>query len=308
MDASSKVQAVLDVLSSFKEKMVEASHLRSAIAERFDSELRALKSEKERGCKLESEGIPRSINNMIYHDLKTGNATIYGARHSFLDDQIAAAHLHKNRHYQWVLVEAYEAFEDFLERVYAAMGYADNDFWPESDFITAQMSEVSVRDYEWFINQVKRKKNKPNSILVNFRRSFKDLRNIELKNKCDVHAVFELVLISKLRHLIVHNSGRVESEREVILRIVKEAGVSENYKEALVARASMFFNRIKGTQEVHVYLLGHTKPGLPMFSVYNLSDLMGFLVSYAQTLTEISVSHLYGKGLITSAFENIDPT
>lgn len=108
-----KAQKVLDALNAYKNKMIDASQLRRAINQRFSSELRALRAEKDRVDSFESEELPRSMNNMFYYSLRTGNATAYGAKHLFLSDQISAAHLHRNRHYQWVLAEAYEGFEDF---------------------------------------------------------------------------------------------------------------------------------------------------------------------------------------------------
>lgn len=300
MSQISKAEAVLDALSTFKKKMVEASLLSRASAQRFDSELRALKEEKERGCQHDIEGLPRSVNNMIYHDLRSGTATVYGTKHLFLDDQVTAAHLHKNRHYQWVLVEAYEAFENFLENIYASMGCADISFWPMSDFGNIKIPDIATKDIEWFLKQVKQKKNKPNSILNNFRSSFLDLRDVEVNNKCNVHVVFELILISKLRHLIVHNSGRVANKEEVVRRMLTDAAINDKHKEQLAARADKFFKKTKDTQEVHVYLLGHTDPDYPIFSTHNLGDLMGFLVGYAQVLTELSIAHLYEKGLIAN--------
>ncbi|GLO05672.1 hypothetical protein [Pseudomonas putida] len=295
-----KAQKILDALAQFKQRMVEASTLRAATSDRLQTELRALKTEKEREHEYNDElkELPRSIYNMVYHDLRTGRAEVYGSKRSFLDDQIASAHLHTNRHYQWVLAEAYEAFEDFLENLYAGMGYMDADFWPMTDFGNIRMSELPNKDYEWFNAQVKQKKNKPGSILNIFRASFKELRELETKNKLNCHAGFELILISKLRHLIVHNSGKAENKDEVIKRMLSEAGISEKYKDALTARANLFFRKLKGADEIHVYLLGHSDPQHPVISAYNLTDFLGFMVSYAQIITEHSMAHLYLKGLI----------
>lgn len=288
-----KAQKVLDALNAYKNKMIDASQLRRAINQRFSSELRALRAEKDRVDSFESEELPRSMNNMFYYSLRTGNATAYGAKHLFLSDQISAAHLHRNRHYQWVLAEAYEGFEDFLESIYAAVGFADPDFWVPSEFKPAWNVDPATQNYEWHVEQVKYKKNKPRSILVSFRNAFKELRDIEVSNKCAIHAPFEISLISKLRHLIVHNAGRVENKDEVIRRALTEAAVNDKDKDALTARAGMFFNRLKDSKEELVFLVGHENPHFSFISTYNLEDLLGFLVSYAQELTEICMKHLY---------------
>lgn len=60
MSKMPKTQKLLDVLSSFKKKMVEASQLQSATALRFDGELRALyarlKNTRSEGASLNSRG------------------------------------------------------------------------------------------------------------------------------------------------------------------------------------------------------------------------------------------------------------
>lgn len=293
-----KSQKILDALEALRSSLALASSLRGAINGRFDSELRALQAEKSREREPDAEPIPRSIQNMFYYDLRTGIATLYGAKHFFLDDQIRLAQIHKNRHYQWVLAEAYEAFEDFLEHIYAGLAYVDFDFWPMSEFGNTRYPELSTKDFSWFLHQAGLKKNKPNSILSCFRTTFKELREVELKNKLDLHAGFEICLIAKLRHLIVHNSGLAKNKDEVIEKTLREAGISERSKQTLTARANIFFNKLTNTEETHVYLLGHTLPGFNFMSIHNLENFLGFMMSYAQILAEISLRHLHSKNLI----------
>lgn len=302
MNEALKAQKILDALATLKNKMTETSALRSAISSRFDNELRRLHKEKEQEKELGMEHIPRSAHNMIYHDLRTGQATSFGAKRLFLDDEIRSAHIHKNRHYQWVLAEAYEAFEDFLEHIYAGVGYVDVDFWPKSDLGDIQFPELSSKDFSWFLNRVALKKNKPNSILACFRNRLKELRAIETKNQLDCHVGFELCLISKLRHLIVHNSGLVKNKDEVIARTLNASAVNEKDKEMLTAKANQFFSKLKDSKETHVFLLGHTDPTFSIFSIYNLSDLLGLMMNYAQILTELVFKQLHEKGLITQSY------
>ncbi|WP_202368174.1 hypothetical protein [Pseudomonas sp. MWU318] len=301
MNEPFKAQKILDALAAFKHKMTETSALRSSISSRFDSELRRLQEEKKHEQESGMEDIPRSVHHMIYHDLRNGRATTYGAKRLFLDDEIRSAHIHKNRHYQWVLAEAYEAFEDFLEHLYAGIGYVDIDFWPKSDFGNIDLSDLSTKDFSWFLTQVALKKNKPNSILSCFRNRFKELREIETKNHLDCHVGFELCLISKLRHLIVHNSGLAKNKDEVIARTLKASAINEKDKEMLTAKANKFFSNLKDSKETHVFLLGHTDPTHRIFSTYNLSDLLGLMMNYAQILTEIVFKQLHEKGLITQS-------
>lgn len=180
MNQTNKIQTVLDTLDIFKMKMTEANQLRNAISQRFDSVLRAHREEKEHGERPGLDGIPRSAQNMFYRDLISGEAKIYGAK-QLLDDQIAAAYMHKNRHFQWVLAEAYENFEGFLTRLYAAIEYVDQNFWPISDFGNVRISDIGSKHFEWFLKQAKTKKNKSESILTVLRGSFQNLKKNRAK-------------------------------------------------------------------------------------------------------------------------------
>jgi hypothetical protein len=296
-----KTQTVLDALDSFKKKMIEANQLKYAISQRFLSELRALKEQKERGDMPGLEGLPRSAHNMFYHDLRDGTAKFYGAKRVFIDDEISAAHLHKNRHYQWVLAEAYEDFERFITDLYAAIGYVDPDFWPVSDFGNIRLGEIIDRDINWFVAQAMKKRDKPNGILNSLRSAFPNLRKVEVDNKLGVHAVFELVMISKLRHLIVHNSGRVDNKAGVVTKILAESAINAKDKEVMSGRAGRFFNVVKASQETHVFLLERGIPDLPIATEDNLAVLLSFLVAYAQLLTEEALRYFYDKGLVSGA-------
>ena len=47
----------------------------------------------------------------------------YGYKERRLEDQKRAVWRHKNKQYQWLLAEAYELFEDFIESAYGFAGF-----------------------------------------------------------------------------------------------------------------------------------------------------------------------------------------
>lgn len=120
--------------------------------------------------------------------------------------------------------------------------------------------------------------------------------------------VFELVMISKLRHLIVHNAGRADDKEEFVRRMLSGAAINTKDKEVLAARAEKFFRTVKWTQDVHVFLFGHQIPNTSFITVYNLTDLTEFLVSYAQLLTEETLRHLYANGHVVGSAEISTPS
>ena len=79
---------------------------------------------------------------------------------------------HYNEQMQWFLVEAYEMYEKFIEKLYAVIGYLDNNFWNVSDFGEIQLDDISNKNKEWFFEQTKKKKEKPYSIIKVFEKRF----------------------------------------------------------------------------------------------------------------------------------------
>lgn len=297
MNHTLKAEKILIALKDFDSKATEALQLKNTISRGFDSEITKLRNEKQNESKLLSDDLPRSASHMIYYDLKDGHARSFGRKRLYLDDLISAAHHNKNRHYQWVLVEAYEAFEDYLEHAYAAFGYVDSDFWPMSDFGSCKISEISSFTFDWHLNQVKSKKGKPTSILSTFRKTLPNIRSIERENKLSKNLAFELCLIPKLRHLIVHNSGKVENLGEITKKTLDEANINPKDHDFFKNAMNSYFGRRKDTGETVVTLVEEAIEGT-IGHHDKVGHLIRLLVSYAHTLTEESIRHLYNKGLI----------
>lgn len=68
--------------------------------------------------------------------------------------------------------------------------------------------------------------------------------------------VFELVMISKLRHLIVHNAGRADDKEEFVRRMLSGAAINTKDKEVLAARAEKFSEQLKGPKTSTFFCLG----------------------------------------------------
>ena len=144
---------------------------------------------------------------MLFYDAKTGEArSIFGRREISVEDRMKAVVLHKNKQYQWLLVEAYEAFEDYIEDVYAYAGLIDKNLWPCRHFGNISLSELSNKDFNWFRNKIDTIRNK-DSISNQFRKVFSNIEEIETKNELNINLKLTIVLIENLRHIIVHKGG-----------------------------------------------------------------------------------------------------
>lgn len=196
--------------------------------------------------------------------------------------------LHKNKQYQWLLSEAYEEFEDCLERLYAYAGYTDNNFWPLRDFGNISLNELSQKPYEWFEEQASNKKDAPSSIINKFRNTYGGLKITEVKNAFGVNLYLAITLVEFLRHIIVHRGWVVNDKEKFKERILKKCGLfnSGNPSQDHADFIDQFFGT--GEYENTIVLLEiPTHPEIPLDIHINVFDvLIGFLMAYIHIIYE----------------------
>jgi hypothetical protein len=202
---------------------------------------------------------------------------------------------HYNKQMQWFLVEAYEMYEKFIEKLYADIGYLDNNFWNISDFGEIQLDDISNKNQKWFFEQTKKKKEKPHSIIKVFEKRF-NLKQYFDKKIPSSNYDFLMKLISEFRHAIVHDKGFLD---KTILKdkLFKNQGL--NGKE-LVQKYEEFINIFYGKDEhanliclttIRDYLYIKDKPIFPMN--YNRRLILTqHILSYVYLLTQLSIHHL----------------
>jgi len=171
-----------------------------------------------------------SIHNLFFRTAKNNMPYFFGNKKSSLEDMKIAVILHKNKQYHWLLAEAFEAFEDFIEEAYAFAGFKDKNFWPLSDYGNISLSELDEKDFEWFVFQAKKKRDRPQSILNHFRNKLPRLQLIEMDNDFGVNLRLAIVLIEQLRHQIVHVGGTVQDKGEFVEEVLKKSGLYNNGK------------------------------------------------------------------------------
>ena len=155
----SKELNLKEILSIFSERLTDLNLYQRAANATAQVELKYLHEYVDRFCKNTNNGDSEySLNNMYFRDLESGDNKRYGYRKSSVKDRETQILLHKNKQYCWLLAEAYEEFEDFLECLYAYMGMKDKNSWLMTDFGNITYPDLALKDYEWYLEQAKKRK------------------------------------------------------------------------------------------------------------------------------------------------------
>jgi len=203
---------------------------------------------------------------------------------------------HYNKQMQWFLVEAYEMYEKFIEKLYSVMGYLDNNFWNTSDFGETQLNDILNKNEKWFFEQTKKKKDKPYSIIKIFEKRF-SIKEYFDKRIPDLNYDFLMQLISEFRHAIVHDKGFLD---ETVLRdkLFKQKGI--NGKES-IKKYKEFINIFYGKDGCeNIINLTTIRDNLYVNRVLPINYdirliLTQNILSYAYLLTQLSIKHLDSK-------------
>lgn len=238
-----------------------------------------------------------SVNAFYFYSPYTGTATPYDAKKTSIDEAIELTFLHKNKQYQWLLADAYEAYEDYLEAMYACAGFIDPLFWPEKDFESQDPSGAKSLGFQWFLEKSKNKRGAPGTIMAHFRSKLPNLAKIERNNLTNNDLRLTMCIIEKIRHIIVHKNGKTEFREHVIDSILKSANILNNKRLEPVARSIVSDHFGKGEYSGLVILV--EKPMLQsngISMVINHHDnLLGAMLGHSLVLRNELVA-LFGKG------------
>jgi len=253
-----------------------------------------------------------SANRLFARDIENGELLTLGGKNNSFDDLVQTVELHNNKQYQWLLVEAYETFEDYIDDLYAYIGWKDNTFWVAKDFGNISIDELEDKDLEWFKSRVQAKQGTPESIYKQFRLKMQTLKLLEKKNSQDIDYNFKIILIAKLRHIVVHNRGIIRDLDKFIETIFNEMGISQNGQNAEKYKSNiLFYIGTTVDSENIVLLLEREKELVEGFSLMTYHDRLGNLIkelaSYSILLKKFTEKYLSDnenlKKLVTSEEE-----
>lgn len=278
-----------EIFDMFADKLAQIILYQRAVKRTAQKELKCL---EEYAASLQDKPdlkhLSFSHDAMHFYDAKTGTARRHGLKVSSIEDRYLSVILHKNKQYQWLIAEAYEEFEDFLERAYAFSGYTDSNFWPMSDFGQISLSELSGKGFDWHLEQARNKRDVPHSILSRFRKHFPDLAEVEVNNALNVNLALVIVLIEYLRHVIVHKGGVVSDRTKFIERVLRKAGLYNNgkYENDHVHLIEFFFGDEEYENTIALLEI-KVDTNIPLDITYGkFGQLTGYLMAYAHILSE----------------------
>lgn len=229
-----------------------------------------------------------SFDKMYYHCPKSGETKLYYNCEDSLQDRKNKVWLHRNKNYQWLLAEAYEAYEIFLRKIYAYVGSINPSHWPLSDFGDAKLNELENKGYEWYLQQANKKRNDfPNSVLKELRSLLPQIEVFEKSNKNEINLRVVLKTIEKFRHSIVHQGGKINDLNLLITKIKDECKVPKTSPEARTVETYVIRHTQQISEQTTIVLIERGVTGLPNeFSYNRFETLIQYMVSYCALLAE----------------------
>ncbi|MFP1869093.1 hypothetical protein [Lonsdalea quercina] len=274
-------------LDDFYNKITHLKNFQAVIRGNTASLLSNLSEKKKRiEDKKKDPEIDESIKSFFGLQLRcfsfpspySGVREFIGYRNNDVEEQTYLLLLHKNKQYQWLLVEAYEVFEDFIKSIYGCVGYINPSFWPASDFGDIAIKDIPSQNLKWFNVQATKKKKAPKSILNQFREKLPALVDIEINNKTSTNYRLAVTMIENFRHVIVHRNGNFGDKEEFIRQVIACSGVPKKNHEAAIQYILKYTRKLKDVDVI--YLL--EKEGPYPFIFYDVLDqLIDVLLAYA---------------------------
>ncbi|MFZ6773254.1 hypothetical protein ACO0LB_11120 [Undibacterium sp. SXout7W] len=273
-----------------KDKFSSIQHYQRLVAKNTENILEKLLNDEERNQnapEIFKDIVGTSYDSFYYPAPCTGEPLIYSHKKTSIQEIIQLTYLVKNKQYQWLLSEAYEAFEDFIEMVYAHCGFVENDFWSMQH--RKKLSQASdTSDIENF--KIASKNISVFEILNRIRCKVPRIKNDENGHSIHGHLRFYLILIEKIRHVVVHVNGITADKEKFAKEILDKCNVSGNKEVEPIVRNMI--EEYFGTEEYSNYInllernIKHPS-GLPLNS--NIQEkLINKMLTYAHLL----ITHL----------------
>ena len=282
------VQKIYDILA---QRLVEIELHKSIIGDLVREELIRL---SRHGKEISDAGddpdsiFGLSMQSMLFQTLRTGDLIRYGFVETDVQGQARRTAEHKNRQYGWLLVEAYEEFEDFLERIYAHIGKTDRNAWHLEDFGRAKLPDLESNPYEWYLKAVRQKYGqRPLKILTRLRQLYPELKFAEESNIYNVHIRVAIELIASLRHRIVHARGRIYDPAEFVGCVLEKCGLwnNGNPNQGLKDFILEYVIEDSDAHSVWLYERRAAPSNVPLDVYHDMwNQLITYLISYAHSI------------------------
>ena len=232
-----------DILKTFRDRVVELEQFRTVAEETTKQEFARYADYVRAEADSADDDLPHymSSESMAFYDPESGLYTRYGITESGAEDRMRQLVRQKNRQYGWLLVEAYEEFEDFLERTYAWLGKHDWQAWRLGEFGNVRHADLSRKPFTWYLEAVKRKfAQDPKAILARLRDLYPRLAQIEERTKpLNRNLRLQVELTANLRHKIVHARGTISDRNGFVEHVLTRCGLWNNGRPKAEHRAAV---------------------------------------------------------------------
>ncbi|XPF94899.1 hypothetical protein ACM9HF_02485 [Colwellia sp. RE-S-Sl-9] len=130
----------------------------------------------------------------------SGKVEKYEFRKTSISDLKSLTMQQKNNQYCWLLANAFEKFESYV-------------------------------NYSYEVLTTKTAPRKLNKVLAYFSENYPQLNESEKRNKFKIHLKIAVILVEKLRHSIVHMQGCILEPNAFINKVIEESGINNDRLE-----------------------------------------------------------------------------
>lgn len=281
--SSLEIQQAYTVLTESAALVEQERGLVKSLAHR---EFQHLLEQKDRAKAAGIEGGP-VLQSMFFRDMSARKPVFYGFKDPSYDQLISGLAISHNRQYQWLLAEAYELFEDFLVDAYGCGSAMLPDVWSPQDL--KAVGNFVGQGVDWWVLQARGLRRPPSAkIILERLRLVPGVRDLEQTNAHEIDFKLALLMVDRMRHVIVHNRGRVENKETFAAAILADAGMlaGGKPKPADAAFIGQYFG--DGKLDTTILLLEHPLPPKGPFHMHvdMWGDLLGLMLSYAHMLSQ----------------------
>ena len=276
-----------EFLSNIAEVELLARQVKNSTDIEYESMIKNHQSLTENGLNQHSS----SLHNMFFRSLSNGEPIFY--YHMALDfDRLAKDLINRrNKHYLWLLVEAFEYFEDLVELMYAHIGHKEPSAWPSKETKDETPASLAIKPFEWF-HQKSESNKRLSTKLECIRQRFPALAAIEKSNYFGIDFRFTICLIEMLRHIVVHNGGRVVDFHKFLARTFEQAGMANNgnYDPRKLQQINDFV--VYDGSMHRIIMLEIQQQGTP-FHIDRLGAIINWLLAYADHIYRLLIRPTY---------------
>jgi hypothetical protein len=210
-------------LSNFSEIELMSRQIKNSTSKEYE----AIAKDHQLSIKNGVERQSFSHHNMFFHSLPIGKTIFYDHTSRDFNQRKKDLLNRKNRSYLWLFAEAFEHFEDLIEILYAHLGHTDSNAWPSKDKKGEAESSLATKPFEWYLQQSKLNK-KLHTKLECIRKKYPILIKVEKSNNFGIDLKFTIAQIEIMRHVIVHNGGKIKNIGDFIQKIFTQSGMDNN--------------------------------------------------------------------------------